>query len=127
RIRIIPRHLHGIYIPINCRQCEDAPCMTVCPREAISRDLNLGRIIIDYHRCISCRMCVSACPFGAMGYDHSRHRVFKCDLCNGDPQCVRFCFPGSLSYEKPENSNLSRLRQSASNLIVTKNSGFKRR
>ncbi|MEW5910891.1 MAG: 4Fe-4S dicluster domain-containing protein, partial [Thermodesulfobacteriota bacterium] len=63
RIRIIPRHLHGIYIPINCRQCEDAPCMTVCPREAISRDLNLGRIIIDYHRCISCRMCVSACPF----------------------------------------------------------------
>jgi Fe-S-cluster-containing hydrogenase component 2 len=117
RIRIIHWNPDGIYIPLNCQQCEDAPCMTVCPKEAISKDPHLGRIVIDYALCISCRMCVSACPFGAMGFDPAKQKVFKCDLCDGDPQCVRFCFPGSLTYETPDTLNLSKLRQSASTFI----------
>jgi len=35
-------------------------------------------------------MCVTACPFGAMSFDSIGKKVIKCDLCDGDPQCVRF-------------------------------------
>ena len=72
--------------------------MKICPRDAIFRDQAVESVLIDYDRCISCKMCVAACPFGAMGFNGDRHMVFKCDLCKGNPQCVRFCFPGALTY-----------------------------
>ena len=98
RIRLI-RYVHPqLHLPVVCRHCEDAPCKAVCPREAISIEHASGRVIIDYARCISCKMCAAACPFGAVGFDGERRRVFKCDLCGGDPQCVRFCFPGALTW-----------------------------
>jgi Fe-S-cluster-containing hydrogenase component 2 len=97
RIRLIRCASLHLHLPVICRHCEDAPCMNVCPREAIFRDRAVGRVMIDYDRCISCQMCVAACPFGAMGFDSERRTVFKCDLCDGDPQCARFCFPGALT------------------------------
>ena len=61
--------------------------------EAISRDADLGRVVIDYARCVGCRTCYYACPFGAAKFDADRGRPFKCDLC-GDrdvPACVAAC------------------------------------
>ena len=51
----------------------------------------MGRVEVDYEKCIGCRTCVSVCPFGAMHFVASDRKVIKCDLCDGDPQCVRFC------------------------------------
>ena len=62
-------------------------------KEAISRDADRLRTVIDYNLCVGCRMCVYACPFGAMGFDADRGRPYKCDLCGGDPLCVKFCEP----------------------------------
>ena len=53
--------------------------------------MNLSRVKVDYDICIGCRSCVAVCPFGAMSYNTIDKKVFKCDLCDGDPQCVRFC------------------------------------
>ncbi len=47
-----------------CRQCEDAPCANVCPNGAISRDK--GFVHVMRERCIGCKTCVVACPYGAM-------------------------------------------------------------
>lgn len=47
-----------------CRQCEDAPCANVCPNGAISRDK--GFVHVMQERCIGCKTCVVACPYGAM-------------------------------------------------------------
>jgi carbon-monoxide dehydrogenase iron sulfur subunit len=87
----------GFYFPVVCFQCSDSPCAPACPVEAIFRDAD-GRLIINAARCIGCKMCVAACPFGAMGFDDARGRAFKCDLCGGDPECVRHCEPKALSY-----------------------------
>lgn len=91
RIRVIKWEDEGIYVPMACQQCEDAPCLQACPAKAISQDEEMGRVSVDYDICIGCRTCIAVCPFGAMTFNSIDRRVIKCDLCDGDPQCVRFC------------------------------------
>jgi anaerobic carbon-monoxide dehydrogenase iron sulfur subunit len=98
RIKVMKWESEGRYVPMSCQQCESAPCMLICPVKAISRDESLNRVKVDYDVCIGCRMCVAICPFGAMGFDVLAKKVMKCDLCDGDPQCARFCDVHAVSY-----------------------------
>jgi hydrogenase-4 component A len=50
--------------PILCHHCDDAPCARVCPVAAISNDD--GMVFVDEQRCVGCKMCALACPFGAI-------------------------------------------------------------
>lgn len=98
RIKVMKWEAEGLYIPMSCQQCEDAPCMNVCPVKAISRDEDIGFVTVDHDICIGCRTCVAVCPFGAMNFDVIDKKVSKCDLCGGDPQCVRFCEVKAVDY-----------------------------
>jgi Fe-S-cluster-containing hydrogenase component 2 len=98
RIKIIKWEREGEGFPMACVQCESAVCEAICPVKAISRDEELGRVVIDYDTCIGCRMCVTGCPFGAIHFDNIQRRVIKCDLCDGDPLCVKFCPYEALQY-----------------------------
>jgi len=113
RINIIKWEAEGLYIPMSCQQCEDAPCMTICPVKAISRDQELDYVKIDYNVCIGCRSCVAVCPFGAMGFNVKDKKVFKCDLCEGDPQCVRFCEVKAVEYVDANRINILKKREAA--------------
>ncbi len=84
--------------PVVCFQCADASCEAVCPTQALVRNPITGAIDMVRDRCISCRMCVAACPFGNMLWDEAYQCVQKCDLCGGDPKCVPFCPTGALTY-----------------------------
>ncbi len=75
-----------------CHQCEDAPCANVCPVQAIRRDR--GHIFVTPSRCIGCKSCMLACPFGAMTVvaSASGAQAIKCDLCwhrEAGPACVK--------------------------------------
>ncbi|EJZ2588827.1 electron transport protein HydN [Shigella sonnei] len=90
-----------------CRQCEDAPCANVCPNGAISRDK--GFVHVMQERCIGCKTCVVACPYGAMevvvrpvirnsgaglNVRADKAEANKCDLCNhreDGPACMAAC------------------------------------
>jgi Fe-S-cluster-containing hydrogenase component 2 len=85
-------------IPIVCFQCDTAACAEVCPTEALIRNGETGAVDMVRSRCILCRSCVAACPFGNMLWDSTYHRVQKCDLCGGDPKCVPFCPTGALAW-----------------------------
>lgn len=52
------------FMPRPCMQCENAPCLNVCPVAATYRDES-GNVLVDQDRCIGCRMCMAACPYGA--------------------------------------------------------------
>lgn len=118
RIKVMKWENEGLYIPMSCQQCEDAPCMNVCPVKAISRDQDLQYVKVDHDVCIGCRSCVAVCPFGAMSYNTIDKRVFKCDLCEGDPQCVRFCEVKAVSFVPASDISVHKKRAAASRISV---------
>jgi carbon-monoxide dehydrogenase iron sulfur subunit len=113
RIRVINWQNKGLFLPVSCQHCEDAPCRKACPQEAISRDAALDRVVTDYSKCVGCRTCVYACPFGAMKFDADRGRPFKCDLCGGEPLCVAICEDKALAYADPTAVPYPRAREMA--------------
>ena len=116
RIKVMKWESEGLYVPMSCQQCEDAPCMIVCPVKAISRDEDFDFVKVDYDVCIGCRTCVTVCPFGAMNYNVIDKKVFKCDLCGGKPQCVRFCDEKAVDYVNADQLSTTKKRDAAEKL-----------
>ena len=106
----------SFFLPSTCQQCEDPPCLEACPKEAIYRDEELNRVMIKSDKCVGCKMCVLACPFGAMGFYKNRGRSYKCDLCDGDPECVKSCKAKALEYSEPEMLQYPQMFNSAAKL-----------
>lgn len=114
-VHVVKWEDQGFYLPIFCQHCVDAPCMSVCPRKAISRDEELNRVKIDYDLCIGCRACIAACPFGAMGYDQVEKKVIKCDMCDGEPLCADFCEVKAIEFVEASTINYKKMREAGAN------------
>ena len=93
-----------VSVPVLCRQCENAPCASVCPHDALVRHHDSIQVI--QARCIGCKSCVIACPFGAIDVvlatstAGAKSEVHKCDLCVDvapSPSCVRVCPTSALT------------------------------
>lgn len=98
--------------PVQCRHCENPACKQACASDAISiRD---NTVMIDAGKCIGCKNCTIACPFGAVEVVETaevsrngdkRGVANKCDLCNGikgGPSCVRVCPTEALAFVTEE-------------------------
>lgn len=91
-------------LPLMCQNCENAPCVEVCPTGATYRDEESGAILVDSERCIGCQACMGACPYGQRSYNEATSTVEKCNLCHeltakGElPACVKSCAAGARFY-----------------------------
>ena len=85
-------------VTLACVQCETAACLSICPNGALKRDPGTHAVVVEESRCIGCKMCVQACPFGNIHMDPEKRVAQKCNLCEGDPKCVRFCMGKALRY-----------------------------
>ncbi|XTZ38243.1 4Fe-4S dicluster domain-containing protein [Salmonella enterica] len=97
---------------VTCHHCEDAPCARACPMGAIVRN-DIG-VIVEQSRCIGCKSCMIACPFGAMQVTliGERAQALKCDLCHhrkSGPACIEACPTSALSCLDPVHLREERL------------------
>jgi carbon-monoxide dehydrogenase iron sulfur subunit len=120
RIKVIKWEWEGIYLPMTCQNCEKPFCVEVCPTKACHVDPGMNRVIIDPDKCIGCKTCILACPFGAPSFDEVERITVKCDYCDGDPQCVRFCEVGAIKYVDAALFNSDKQYAAAEKLINIK-------
>ncbi|HEX9118064.1 MAG TPA: 4Fe-4S dicluster domain-containing protein [Anaerolineae bacterium] len=99
RVHVYSWEREGISVPMMCQQCDDAACVSVCPTGAMHRSPGSSLVEYDASKCIRCRMCVQACQFGNVVYDATTSSILKCDQCQGNPECVRFCPNAALEYQ----------------------------
>ena len=96
-----------IHFPKSCLHCEDPPCVPVCPTGASYKRKEDGVVLVDYDKCIGCKYCAWACPYGARELDKERQVMTKCTLCvdriydehlppaDRKPACVKACPTGA--------------------------------
>lgn len=114
-----------VYVPVACMQCDNPPCVMAYPVRATWKEED-GIVVVDYDRCIGCRYCAVACPYGARRFNWAKpevpfeelnpnmhilgnvprqvHVIEKCTWCiqrtrsGGIPACVEVCPVGARSF-----------------------------
>ena len=85
-----------VFSVMRCNHCEDAPCTTICPTNALCKRPD-GIIDFNNERCIACKSCTQACPYDAIYIDPETHTAAKCNYCAHrvdvglKPACVNLC------------------------------------
>lgn len=102
-----------VFVPSVCLQCDEPYCAEVCPTEALEKDPDTGLVKHDQNKCIGCKQCIVACPWGAIKVHVGNKKIIKCDHCNGDPACVKVCPPKAIAYEELEDVVLSKQKATA--------------
>ncbi len=110
RIKIVKWEDSGTYLPTTCMNCEKPFCVEVCPTKACHKEADQQRVVIDKDKCIGCKTCIVACPFGAPLFDNVERVSIKCDYCDGDPQCVNFCQTKAVDYVDADRINANKKR-----------------
>ncbi|MBO3797621.1 MAG: 4Fe-4S dicluster domain-containing protein [Candidatus Brockarchaeota archaeon] len=93
RIRVLML-IPGVEIPHLCFQCENYPCVKACPAGALSVNSGTGAVEVDSSKCTGCGLCVDACPGRVPHLHPGRNNIVICNLCKGDPACVKECVKG---------------------------------
>ena len=98
RIKVLKKEDIALGIQLLCEQCDAHPCIESCADGALSRDENTGIITVDTEICTECGSCVDACPYHGIRLHPETGKPMFCDLCGGDPYCVKHCVPGALTW-----------------------------
>jgi DMSO reductase iron-sulfur subunit len=91
-----PSNPERAFLSVACNHCEHPECQRVCPVGAYSKRED-GIVVQDHDKCIGCRLCTMACPYGAARYSPAHRKASKCELCHTrldaglQPACVAAC------------------------------------
>lgn len=106
-------------VPLQCRQCDQAPCVAICPTGALTRPDENGPVATHDNLCIGCRSCMLVCPFGVISVSSRGRAIIKCDLClsrlaaGEQPACVEACHTGAMKYGDIDEMTAELRRQTA--------------
>ncbi|WP_028115312.1 4Fe-4S dicluster domain-containing protein [Ferrimonas senticii] len=100
------------YVRVSCQQCQNAPCVMVCPTGAAYRDEKTGIVSMDGSKCAGCKYCITACPYNVRQINKDTDFADNCDFClhsklaKGElPGCVQACKYGALIFGDANDSN----------------------
>ncbi len=94
--QMIPSNVYAYFVSSACMHCKNPVCLQVCPAGAIHQRED-GIVLIDENKCIGCRYCSWACPYGAPQFNEDLGVMTKCNMCydlvdQGEkPACVQAC------------------------------------
>jgi len=72
----LDEHLAAVGLPVLCNHCKNPPCVRACPTQATFKRESDGIVLMDFHRCIGCRFCMAACPYGSRSFNFRDPRPF---------------------------------------------------
>ncbi|MBU0635352.1 MAG: 4Fe-4S binding protein [Candidatus Omnitrophica bacterium] len=108
-----------------CRKCEEPHCVNSCPVEALEQQKDKNKLLIRHNmRCISCKSCSHACPYGTIYPENVPYLIHNCDFCLGrrdkknEPLCISSCPYGALSLKKADAKLDENTFLAGDNLIV---------
>jgi carbon-monoxide dehydrogenase iron sulfur subunit len=110
-------------VPIQCRHCEAAPCVEICPTGAIQRFDEQAPVVVDADLCIGCKLCMLICPFGVLKIGREGRAIIKCDMClermeqGQEPACVEACPTKALRLVSLEEIIKSKRKEASKELI----------
>ncbi len=86
-----------------CRRCEEPHCVKACPQEALEQQKDKNKLLIRHNlRCVSCKSCSHACPYGTIYPENVPLLIHNCDYCldrrntKDEPLCISSCPHGAL-------------------------------
>jgi len=98
RVHVL-KYKNVVDVPVICWHCDDAPCIAACPTTplAIQKDPKTNGIILNEKLCLGakCLKCQEACPAEFIRVNPDNGMPLMCDLCGGDPECVKACLAQS--------------------------------
>ncbi len=105
--RIVIEERGYISFALQCRHCEDAPCLEACITGAMFKDTETGVVLCNEDKCVGCWMCIMVCPFGVIARSQKTDErgkkkiISKCDLCIEEetPVCVKNCPNEAIVYK----------------------------
>ncbi len=109
------------FFSISCRHCAKAPCIEVCPTQAIVKCPD-GIVIVEKEKCIGCGICLEACPFGAPQFGEDG-LMQKCDMCldriehGQTPMCAATCPTQALRWGTLEEISEFAINKAVTNLV----------
>lgn len=108
-----------------CRRCEEPHCVNACPVEALEQQEDKDKLLIRHNmRCISCKSCSHACPYGTIYPELVPLLVHNCDFCldrrnkESEPLCIKSCPYGALSLKEADTELGEKIFLVGDNLIV---------
>lgn len=108
--RQLPASVSSSFLKKQCMHCIDPSCVSACPVSAMKKDKVTGIVSYDAQKCIGCRYCVAACPFGIPQFEFEQTfgKIQKCQMCNQSglsridqgklPACAEVCPVGATVY-----------------------------
>lgn len=110
--------VEGATVPTECRHCDAAACVAACPTGALFKGGAGMPVLLLPQKCVGCRSCVVACPYGVVRWHEANDEIFKCDQCVRRqaqgllPACVEACPTGCLTFRSDGDvtAKLKRLR-----------------
>jgi Fe-S-cluster-containing dehydrogenase component len=108
-----------------CRKCEEPHCVNACPVDALEQQKDKNKLLIRHNmRCIGCKSCSHACPYGTIYPEVLPHFIHNCDFCldrrekEGEPLCISSCPHGALSLKRDDEEFDENTFLVGDNLIV---------
>jgi carbon-monoxide dehydrogenase iron sulfur subunit len=102
--------MEGLRFPRVCVNCLEPACIEACPTGALYKDETTGYTMFNRDDCTMCEACVEACPYGAIRVSPDGE-IIKCDLCGGDPECVKVCETRAIRFEERQPQQLNKARR----------------